>query len=268
MGRVVVHRHAPLGVVVGHHLGIAARPTRSASAVAGPALMAPPLRPACDARGPVEHVAPQRAALGQAWVVEVAVGVAHHADALHDRLRAGVQRRGEGDDLVQARLPEAVGAARPAPPRWRTRAPSGPGAAATRPPRPARRAAPLAPGAAPPCPRRARRPATSTAHSPQPSRAISVVDVVHHGVALGPRRRRAEGLDDQGMGVQLEEGRPVHVGERSQDQAGGDAPSARSPPSLGPLRLARRSRPPSGSRPCPRASAGCCATNTTSLGSL
>ncbi len=41
-------------------------------------------------------------------MVEVLVGVVHHAEARHDRLRACVARRRVGDDLVQPAAVEAV----------------------------------------------------------------------------------------------------------------------------------------------------------------
>ena len=131
----------------------------------------------------------------------------------------GVQRGGERDDLGQARLARSRSAARPRPPRWRSRGPSGRGAAASRSRPPGRTAARAGPGAGPTMPTNGVPPGRPRrAQRPQPSRSISRRVALDHGVALGPGGRRAERLDHQGVGVQREEGSPVHVGERSQHE--------------------------------------------------
>ena len=64
-----------------------------------------------------------------------------------------------------------------------------------------------------------RRPPGDLDRPQAPALAVHLlVEALDQCVALGPAGRRAERLDDQGVGVQLGEGRPVHVGERSQHQ--------------------------------------------------
>ena len=54
----------------------------------------------------VEHVWPEGMARGQKGMVEVVGLVVRHPDALHDPLRTLVDDCREGDDLVEAQLPD------------------------------------------------------------------------------------------------------------------------------------------------------------------
>lgn len=115
---------------------------------------------------------PQRMAEGNAWMLEVFGRIAAHPEPLHDPPRRLVEPRGEGDDLVQAELLEAVGD--------RSSARLGCIAAGPQCSRASRQPTSTAGvkcssklgRARPTKPMKLALPATSTAHSPQPSASI------------------------------------------------------------------------------------------------
>ena len=81
----------------------------------------------------VQNVGPQRAALGDRRVLEVAVRIVGQPDLLHDSARLVVGDRGERDHLVEVQIVERDRAARPAPLRARSRGPTTPSGSASRP---------------------------------------------------------------------------------------------------------------------------------------
>src|SRR6516162_9146685 len=115
------------------------RPRSAAVTAAGPldwTLWDRPTRVAHGFRPPlpgdaVEDAPAMRVALRNPGEVEILGVVADHADLVHDPLRAEVQRRGIGEDLIEAELaeaeieggPGALGRIAPAPMRPASRQP-------------------------------------------------------------------------------------------------------------------------------------------------
>jgi hypothetical protein len=253
VGAVVVHRHAPLGVVV-RGVPRAGGPVAAGSVVGYEVVGIDGVR----SRSGRRHAPTLRAGViparvrystwGRRGCPRAAPGGRSRrrgrapCRCAHDRLRAHVHGGGEGHDLVQP-AGESRAAAPPPPPRWRTRGPSAPGRGASRPrPRGARVGG--VDSMQPDHADEGAPPHDLDRPEPQPSRSSSALIALDQGVALGPGPRRAQPLDDERVGVERGEGRQVRLGEGPQEQrgVGWKATPTRRPPAqpASPFRLLGR----------------------------